>query len=243
MITHRMTSSCWTGSQGHRAPSSATSLSSTTPKAYRYVDSEEVRFRDLSSFRHGFTQPLDWVLQKIANAIKRDKDRVRTAVQMGRNDILPLHLACAHKSFAAGRVLVEILNPRDEIDGGESAEERARLLRAAVNPRLPEYFELRSTPLHLLLENAKPRYVRMVKTFFKSNLTHVSGTLMIFYPCSKICLRPGRTLYCLLWRMQTRSTTTTSLKQGLIRRGLSTTASPQDTTPPSSQRLSQRWRR
>ena len=103
-------------------------------------------------------------MQKIANAVKRDRDRVRTAVKMGRNDILPLHLACAHKSFAAGRVLVEILNPRDELDGGgeseaESAEERARLRRAAVNPRLPEYlFGLCSTPLHLLLENVKPRY-------------------------------------------------------------------------------------
>ena len=102
-------------------------------------------------------------MQKIANAVKRDKDRVRTAVKMGRNDILPLHLACAHKSFAAGRVLVEILDPRDELDGGEeSAEERkerARQRRAAVNPRLPEYlFGLCSTPLHLLLENVKPRY-------------------------------------------------------------------------------------
>ena len=96
-------------------------------------------------------------LQKIANAVRRDRDRVRSAVNLGRTDILPLHLACAHKSFAAGRVLVEILDLKDELDG-EDEEERARR-RAAVNPRLPEYlFGLGSTPLHLLLENVKQRY-------------------------------------------------------------------------------------
>ena len=59
-------------------------------------------------------------------------------MNLGRNDILPLHLACVHKSFAAGRVLVEI--------------------GASVNPRLPEYLTgLCSTPMHLLLENVKHR--------------------------------------------------------------------------------------
>ena len=77
-------------------------------------------------------------LQKIANAVKRDKNRVRSAVNIGRNDIMPLHFACMHKSFAAGRVLVEI--------------------GASVNPRLPEYLTgLCSTSLHLLLENVKHR--------------------------------------------------------------------------------------
>ena len=129
-------------------------------------------------------------MQKIANAVRRDKDRVRTAVKMGRNDILPLHLACAHKSFAAGRVLVEILDPRDELDGGEaSAEERARLRRAAVNPRLPEYlFGLCSTPLHLLLENVKPRYVGLVVQVLSDKVTCKVGFVNCFLKIPLACL-------------------------------------------------------